>query len=89
MKQISSNEFNSNTNRWIEGTFTNDFGTQTYTIDGSYKWGLVAKKGVFPKFWADQAPSVEDFIVSVDATRVSGAENASYGIVYHIMDFQP
>jgi hypothetical protein len=81
-----SDEFNSNTHEWNEGTFKDEYGTVTYTINGDYTWELVADKAVNQKSLALQAPSVEDFIVSVDATHVSGAENASYGIVFRMTD---
>jgi eukaryotic-like serine/threonine-protein kinase len=83
---IFFDEFNSNTNGWVVGTFTDDSGTFTYTMNGSYKWEFVIKKGQFRRVWAKQAPIVEDFTVSVDATHVSGSENASYGIVFRGKD---
>jgi hypothetical protein len=83
---LFSDEFNSNTNEWNEGTFKDEYGSVTYTINGSYKWELVAQKAVNQKSWALQAPNFEDFIVSVDTTHVNGAENASYGIVFRVTD---
>jgi hypothetical protein len=53
---------------------------------GTYNWDIVAGQGVNQKSWASDAPIVEDFIITVDATHVSGAENASYGIIFRVVD---
>ena len=79
-------DFTSNTNNWLDGTNTTDYGTITYTIDGSYTWEVSAKKPVEYTSWATEAPIVENFVVSVDATHVSGAKNASFGIAFRVTD---
>jgi eukaryotic-like serine/threonine-protein kinase len=79
-------EFNSNTYGWAEGKFTDDSGTFTFTMNGSYTWEFDITKPHNRRTWAKQAPSVENFITSVDATHDSGAENASYGIVFRVKD---
>ena len=81
-----SESFNSNRNGWTEGFYDDEYGTIDYTISGTYLWDVVAKQGVNQKSWATDAPFVEDFTSTVDATHVSGAENASYGIIFRVVD---
>jgi hypothetical protein len=78
--------FNSNRNGWTEGSYTDEYGTIDYTINGTYLWDVVAEQGVNQKSWATDAPVVEDFTAEVDATHVSGAENASYGLIFRVVD---
>lgn len=78
--------FNSNRNGWTEGFYEDEYGTVDYTISGTYLWDVVAEQGVNQKSWATDAPFVEDFTTTVDATHVSGAENASYGIIFRVVD---
>jgi hypothetical protein len=81
-----SEAFNSNRNGWTEGLYEDEYGTIDYTISGTYLWEVRAEQGVNQKSWASDAPIVEDFIITVDATHVSGAENASYGIIFRVVD---
>jgi hypothetical protein len=83
---LLDDNFDSNANQWTEGSFDDEYGKTTFVINGKYVWDIVAKKGVNQKSWAETAPMVKDFISSVDATHVSGAENASYGILFKIKD---
>jgi hypothetical protein len=83
---LFADNFDSNANQWNEGSFDDEYGKTTFVINGKYVWDIVAKKGVNQKSWAENAPSVKDFIASIDATHVSGAENASYGILFRIKD---
>ena len=85
-KVFFSDTFDSNANGWNEGTTKDDYGTITYTINGNYTWDVTANKAVNQKSWASRAPEVGDLVASVDATHVSGAENASYGIVFRVKD---
>lgn len=85
-KALFKDLFDSNTNQWTEGTFEDEYGKTTFKIDGKYAWDVSATKGVNQKSWAENAPIVEDFIASVDATHVSGADNASYGILFRVED---
>ena len=78
--------FNSNRNGWTEGAYEDEYGTTDYTINGTYLWDIVAEQGVNYKSWATEAPVVDDFTSSVDVTHVSGAENASYGLVFRVVD---
>lgn len=78
--------FDSNQNKWEEGTFEDEYGSVDFVINGQYDWDVVADKAVNQKSWAEDAPIVDDFIVSVDATHVNGAENASYGILFRVKD---
>jgi len=81
-----SDSFNSNRNDWTEGFFEDEYGTIDYKIDGVYTWEVVANQGVNQKSWASSAPVVEDFTSSADVTHISGAENASYGLLFHVVD---
>jgi hypothetical protein len=78
--------FNSNRNGWTEDYYEDEYGTIDYTINGTYLWDIVAEQGVNQKSWAADAPVVEDFTVTVDVTHVSGAENASYGLIFRVVD---
>ena len=81
-----NDSFNSNRNDWTEGIFEDEYGTIDYKIDGVYTWDVVAKQGVNQKSWASSAPMVEDFTTSADVTHASGAENASYGLLFRVVD---
>jgi hypothetical protein len=83
---LLDDNFDSNANQWTEGSYDDEYGKTTFVINGKYVWDIVAKKGVNQKSWAEKAPMVKDFISSVDAIHVSGAENASYGILFRIKD---
>jgi hypothetical protein len=83
---VIKEEFNSNRNDWTEGTLSDEYGTATYTINGSYLWEITADKPVNQKSWALKAPNLSDFTINVDATHESGAENASYGILFRVVD---
>jgi hypothetical protein len=83
---LLDDNFDSNANQWTEGSYDDEYGKTTFVINGEYVWDIVAKKGVNQKSWAEKAPMVKDFISSVDAIHVSGAENASYGILFRIKD---
>lgn len=78
--------FNSNRNGWTEGFYEDEYGTIDYTINETYFWDVVAQQGVNQKSWATDAPVVEDFTSTIDATHVSGAENASYGLIFRVVD---
>jgi hypothetical protein len=78
--------FNSNRNGWTEGLYEDEYGTIDYTIGGTYLWEVDAEQGVNQKSWASEAPIVKDFTATVDTTHVSGAENASYGIIFRVVD---
>ena len=81
-----SDSFNSNRNDWTEGFFEDEYGTIDYKIDGVYTWDVVAKQGVNQKSWASSAPLVDDFLASADMLHISGAENASYGLLFRVVD---
>jgi 3-keto-disaccharide hydrolase len=85
-KLLFEETFDTNDNQWAEGTFNDEYGKTDFTINGKYVWAVTAAKGVNQKSWADKAPSVQDFIVSVDATHTAGTQNASYGILFRITD---
>jgi len=85
-KTLFEDNFDANTNQWTEGTFEDQYGKTIFKINGNYTWDVVAEKAVNQKSWAENAPTVKDFIASVDATHVSGAENASYGILFRVKD---
>ena len=87
-KETFHDSFNSNRNGWTEGSFEDEYGKIDYTINGTYTWDVIAAQGVNQKSWATSAPSMVDFIVSTDVTHVSGAENASYGIIFRVLDDQ-
>lgn len=87
VQQEAFNEsFNSNRNGWTEGFYEDEYGTIDYTINGIYQWVVVAEQGVNQKSWATDAPVVEGFTTTVDATHASGAENASYGLLFRVVD---
>ena len=88
MNESWNDSFTSNRNGWTEGSFEDEYGQIDYTINGTYTWDVVAAKGVSQRSWATSAPVVEDFTVTTDATHISGAENASYGIIFRVMDNQ-
>lgn len=81
-----SEDFDSNRNGWDEGFFEDEYGTIEYTVNGLFAWDVVAAQGVSQKSWASSAPSVEDFAVTVESTHVSGADDASYGVLFRIAD---
>jgi hypothetical protein len=83
---LFEDQFDSNTNQWTEGPFEDEYGQANFKINGKYAWEVVAEKGVNQKSWAENAPTVQDFIASVEATHLSGAENASYGILFRVKD---
>lgn len=85
-EEAFNESFNANRNGWTEGFYEDEYGTIDYTINGKYLWTVAADLGVNQKSWATDAPVVEDFTVKVDATHVSGAENASYGLLFRLVD---
>jgi hypothetical protein len=84
--KVFSEEFKSNRNGWTEGFYEDEYGTIDYTINGTYRWDVTAVQGVNQKSWAADAPVVVDFIAAADALHVSGADNASYGLVFRLTD---
>ena len=87
-KESFTDSFNSNRSGWSEGSFEDEYGTIDYVVDGTYTWDVVAAQGVNQKSWAKSAPIVYDFTASSDVTHVSGAENASYGMIFRVVDDQ-
>ena len=81
-----SEDFDTNRNGWDEGFFEDAYGTIEYTVNGVFAWDVVAAQAVNQKSWASSAPSVEDFTVMVESTHISGADDASYGLLFRIAD---
>ncbi len=74
-------DFNDNAHEWVVGSYENDWGTVTRVItDGLYTWNITAARSVGRWCTPEIAP-LSDFYLTVDAQRVSGPLDASYGVV--------
>jgi hypothetical protein len=83
---VFQDQFDSNANEWTVGTYEDEYGKTDFEINGTYSWDVSAAKGVNQKSWASKAPSVQDFIASVDATHPSGKDNAAFGILFRVQN---
>jgi len=74
--------FGDNDNAWVVGGYEDDWGTVTRAIaEGVYTWKLTALQSVGRWCLPEIAPEM-DFYLSVDAQRVAGPVDASYGVVF-------
>lgn len=79
---VFSDVFDDNTHAWVVDGYADDWGTVTRVItDGVYTWDVVAFQSVGRWCLPEIAPA-SDFYLSVDAQRVSGPLDASYGMVF-------
>ncbi len=77
-----NDDFNDNAHAWVVGSYENDWGTVTRVItDGLYMWDITAVRSVGRWCTPEVAP-LSDFYLTVDAQRVSGPPDASYGVVF-------
>ncbi len=74
-------DFNDNAHEWVVGSYENDWGMVTRVItDGLYTWNITAARSVGRWCTPEIAP-LSNFYLTVDAQRVSGPLDASYGVV--------
>ncbi len=74
--------FNDNVNNWPITDYEDDWGTVTRAITESmYVWDLSAVQSVGRWCIPDMDP-IADFRLTVDAQRISGPEDAAYGLVF-------
>ncbi len=81
-----SDDFNDNAHEWVVGSYEDAWGTMTRVItDGLYTWDVTALQSV-GRWCMPEITSTTDFYLTVDARRVSGPLNASYGLVFRHSD---
>jgi serine/threonine protein kinase len=81
-----SDDFNDNTHEWIVGSYEDAWGTMTRVItDALYTWNVTALQSVGRWCMPEITPTT-DFYLTVDAQRVSGPLDASYGLVFRHSD---
>lgn len=77
-----SDDFNDNAHEWVVGSYADAWGTMTRVItDGLYTWEMTAVQSVGRWCMPEITPTT-DFYLTVDARRVSGPLDASYGLVF-------
>ena len=77
-----SDDFSDNVHEWTIGSYEDDWGTVARVItDNLYTWDITAARSVMRWTKPEIAP-VADFYLTVDARRVSGPLDASYGVVF-------
>ena len=75
-------DFNDNAHEWNVGSYENEWGTVSRVIaDGLYTWDITAARSVGRWCTPEIAP-ISDFYLMVDAQRISGPLDASYGVVF-------
>lgn len=80
--QQMSDDFADNGNDWVVGEYADGWGTVSRVIaEGLYTWNITAIQSVSRWCMPETAP-VADFYLTVDAQRVSGPVDASYGLVF-------
>jgi serine/threonine-protein kinase len=76
-----SDDFTDNAHEWVVGSYEDDWGAVARVIsDNQYTWNITAARSVMRWCKPEIAP-VNDFYLTVDARRVSGPRDASYGVV--------
>jgi hypothetical protein len=81
-----SDDFNDNAHEWVVGSYEDDWGAVTRVItDGLYTWDIVAARSV-GRWCMPTITSTTDFYLTVDARRVVGPLDASYGLVFRHSD---
>lgn len=79
---VFSDAFDDNANDWVVGGYEDDWGTVTRVItDGLYTWNVTAFQSV-GRWCLPEIEPTADFYLAVDAQRVSGPVDASYGMVF-------
>jgi hypothetical protein len=74
--------FDDNASNWPVSDTADEWGSVERAIsDGIYRWRVTARRSVARWCTPDNA-SVADFYLMVDARRVSGPEDADYGLVF-------
>ena len=74
--------FDANTNNWPVNNAADEWGSLERAIsDGIYRWHVTARRSVGRWCTPDDARA-QDFYLAVDARRVSGPEDADYGLVF-------
>ena len=77
-----ADDFSDNTHEWVVGSYADDWGTVARDItDSLYTWNITAARSVMRWCKPEIAP-MTDFYLTVDARRVSGPRDASYGVVF-------
>jgi serine/threonine protein kinase len=75
-------EFADNTREWVTGSYEDDWGAVTRVItDGLYTWDITAARSVGRWCMPETLPATANFYLTVDARRISGPLDASYGVV--------
>ncbi|MEE9288357.1 MAG: hypothetical protein V3U69_02080 [Bacteroidota bacterium] len=84
-KLVLSDSFNANENDWFTGEDSDEYATTNQLVaNGKYRWEITAHRDVY----AHEVPtvrSVSDFDLTVEAQRISGSENAAYGVVFRLV----
>ncbi len=78
--------FDANDREWPDGDYTGDLVTGTKSIvDGVYRWEANALDDVV--WWSvPETSSLSDFYLTVQVRRVSGADDAQYGVIFSRAD---
>jgi len=75
--------FDTNTNRWIQGSYDDEFAKATYSFDeGKYRLEVKAYQGVLLRSTPTAKRPTADFYVAVEAHRLSGDTDEPYGLVF-------
>ncbi len=83
---LLSDGFAANDNDWRIGDYSDERVTGNRSMtDGVYRWEADALNGVV--WWSvPDVASISDLYLTVDATRISGAEDGKYGVVFRRTD---
>jgi CHAT domain-containing protein/Tfp pilus assembly protein PilF len=78
--------FDDNRNDWPVGDFDDRYATGAWEIsEGEYRWDVTAHQDVSKRV-TPNVVTVSDFFLSVEATRIWGPEDASYGVIFQDED---
>ncbi|HOU13267.1 MAG TPA: protein kinase [Anaerolineae bacterium] len=81
-----ADDFADNAHEWVVGSYADAWGTMSRVItDGLYTWEMTAVQSVGRWCMPEITPTT-DFYLTVDARRVSGPLDASYGLVFRHSD---
>ncbi len=81
-----SDDFTDNAHEWVVGSYEDAWGTMKRVItDSLYTWEMTAVQSVGRWCMPEITPTT-DFYLTVDARRVSGPLDASYGLVFRHRD---